>query len=556
MLSDRYQLKRRLGQGGMARVFLAEDTTLGRTVAIKQLHDELDGDDEVRKRFMREARIFAKLKHPHIVDIYDVVPTEGGGVAMVMEFIDGTDLQTVLKGGLRLVPELAALVVRPVAEALAYAHSQGVVHRDVKPANVLLGKDGTIKLSDFGIAKAQEETVLTQTGDFLGTPAYIAPEQARGELIGPAADQYALGAVLFELVTGQQPFRAPNTLAVLTKIMSGDYPDPRTLSEAVDDHLAGIIARALSLEVKDRYPDLPALTGALQAYHHEVSRDREKRLVSELVANPTSTSEVVAGEVADEMVVTGRQALEQGDLGRARKAAAAALARRPGHVQAEALLRTIEESGPPAAMTASPSPGAGRSRLPLVVAAVALAVVVGLAVGAIRRSGGPEATPDAAPTLAAVADAAVAPADPSPDAAHPDAAQPDARLADAAPRPVDAASPKVARRKRPRPPLRRAKPEAPPPPEPLIDPAPEPKRRPPLDRPTTPGKLAIATAPWADVYVDGKKKGRTPYLRELSLPAGTYRLELRNPGFPPHQETLVVKSGETVKRRVRLGRSR
>ncbi len=179
MLHERYELKRPLGAGGMARVFLAQDTMLGRTVAIKQLHAELGDNEEVRKRFMREARIFARLKHANIVDIYDIIRTDDDGVAMVMEFIDGTDLSVLMRGGLKLVPELAALVVRPVAEALSYAHDQGVIHRDVKPANVLLGRDGLVKLSDFGIAKAQEETVLTQTGDFLGTPAYIAPEQAR-----------------------------------------------------------------------------------------------------------------------------------------------------------------------------------------------------------------------------------------------------------------------------------------------------------------------------------------------------------------------------------------
>ena len=380
MFTDRYELKRRLGAGGMARVFLAEDQMLGRTVAIKQLHEELGDDEEVRKRFLREARIFARLKHSHIVDIYDIVrePGDHGGVAMVMEFIDGVDLATLMQGGLQLVPELAALVVRPVAEALAYAHGEGVVHRDVKPANILLGRDGAVKLSDFGIAKAQEETVLTQTGDFLGTPAYIAPEQARGELVGPSADQYALGAVLFQLVTGQQPFKAPNTLAVLTKIMSGDYPDPRELNDAVDDHLASIIERALSFDPEDRYPDVDAMLGALQAYHHEVSRDRERRLVAELVDDPGATAENVAGQVADSMVVTGQEALDSGDVTGAREAACAALARSPAHLDAQALLERIDESTPRAMRVpdSAPIPVPPERRGPLVVVTSTLVTAV------------------------------------------------------------------------------------------------------------------------------------------------------------------------------------
>ncbi len=559
MLGERYELKRRLGAGGMARVFLAEDTMLGRTVAIKQLHEELGDDEEVRKRFLREARIFARLKHAHIVDIYDILrDDDDDGVAMVMEFIDGADLSTLMRGGLKLVPELAALVMRPVAEALAYAHGEGIVHRDVKPANILLGRDGAVKLSDFGIAKAQEETVLTQTGDFLGTPAYIAPEQARGETVGPAADQYALGAVLFQLVTGQQPFKAPNTLAVLTKIMSGDYPDPRELSDAVDDHLASIIARALSFEPGDRYPDVAAMLGALRAYHHEVSRDRERRLLAELVEDPGTTAEAVAGEVADSMVTTGRAAFDSGDVGRAREAAEAALARSPDHPEARALLARVEDSTPAAVTVRDDRLVVRPRRGPWVVlASTLITAFVGVSIAWALFGREVDVEPVAAPP----ADASVAvDAGAVPVVVQ---ARDVGSVVDAAKAPDAVAAPRVERPKARAPKKRRrraARPSKPTPPSPPPPPEPQPlpraEKNAPLARPAAPGKLSIRAAPWAEVIIDGRSRGRTPYLKELTLKPGRHVLELRNPGFPAHRETVDIVSGQTLERRVRLGRPR
>ncbi|MCA9557233.1 MAG: serine/threonine protein kinase, partial [Myxococcales bacterium] len=394
MFGDRYELLQRLGAGGMARVYLARDTVLGRTVAIKVLHTELDENEEVRARFLREARIFARLKHPHIVDIYDVVTTPEGAAAMVMEYVEGTDLHRVLASNPRLVPELAALVIRPLADALHYAHREGVVHRDVKPANVLLGRDGSVKLSDFGIAKASEEDLLTRTGDFLGTPAYIAPEQARGDAIGPAADQYALGVVLFEMVTGKRPFSGPNTLAVLTKIMAGEYPDPRELNAAVDDDLAAIIARSLSLDAADRFPDLGAMVTALERYHITVNADRQRGLIAGLVDDPNGTADVVAGEVANELITTARRAAEKGDKRNARKSVQAALARKPDLEAAHQLLRTLEQPTvdlmPPAqggtTTTSTLTVGAGRRGPVVVGVALALTAVIGVGITFLLRT--------------------------------------------------------------------------------------------------------------------------------------------------------------------------
>ena len=343
-LNARYALTRLLGSGGMAHVYLADDLTLGRQVAIKMLHPELADDakkgDEIGARFLREARIFASLKHPHIVDIYDVLELSDGRVAMVMEFIDGTDLSEVLVRGVTLVPELAVLLLRPIADALSYAHGRGVIHRDVKPANVLLGRDGTMKLSDFGIAKATEQTHITRTGDFLGTPAYIAPEQARGEPIGPAADQFALGVMLYEMVTGRRPFDASTPVAILSKVLIGHYEDPRRLSKAVDERIASVINRALADKPAKRFGSLTDLLDALRP-EQPLELGRLRTVIAELIAHPTEAAQAVAREVATTYVGIGRAALDTDRTDDARDAALKALARDPEHVDAQALLESM-----------------------------------------------------------------------------------------------------------------------------------------------------------------------------------------------------------------------
>ncbi|MGK0359298.1 MAG: tRNA A-37 threonylcarbamoyl transferase component Bud32 [Bradymonadia bacterium] len=343
-LNGRYALTRMLGSGGMAQVYLADDLTLVRQVAIKMLHPELAEDAkngaEIGARFLREARIFASLKHPHIIDIYDVLELDDGRVAMVMEFIDGTDLSEVLVRGVNLVPELAVLLLRPVADALSYAHACGVIHRDVKPANVLLGRDGTMKLADFGIAKATEQTHITRTGDFLGTPAYIAPEQARGEPIGPAADQFALGVMLYEMVTGKRPFDASTPVAILSKVLIGHYEDPRRLSKAIDERIATVINRALADKPGKRFESLTDLLEALRP-DQPLGAERLRSVIAELIAHPTHTAQAVAREVASTYVGIGRAAFDTDRTDDARDAALKALARDPEHAEAQALLDSM-----------------------------------------------------------------------------------------------------------------------------------------------------------------------------------------------------------------------
>ena len=254
-IRDRYRLERRLGGGGMASVHLAHDAELDRPVAVKLLADHLAGDAELRARFVREARIAARLAHPNVVAVYDA-GEEDGTPYIVMEHVDGETLADLLRREGRLEAERAVGLALQACAGLAHAHEAGLVHRDVKPGNLLLRRDGTLKIADFGIARATETTRLTLAGTILGTAAYLAPEQAAGEEVTPAADVYSLGAVLYECLAGRPPRRI-ESLADL------DHAEPvmplRDVAPEVDERLEDAVMRALARRPEFR----PATAGEL-----------------------------------------------------------------------------------------------------------------------------------------------------------------------------------------------------------------------------------------------------------------------------------------------------
>ena len=209
----RYRLEHPLGHGGMATVYLAHDEELGRPVAIKLLAERLAGDPDFRTRFLREARLAARLSHPNIVTVYDAGEAEDGRPYIVMEYVPGT---TFAELG-QIAPSEAVELAIQASRGLAHAHAAGLVHRDVKPQNLLLREDGTVKVADFGIARAAETTALTQVGTVLGTAAYLSPEQALGEQVTAAAYIYSLGAVLYELLTGRPPYEFDSLADLATK---------------------------------------------------------------------------------------------------------------------------------------------------------------------------------------------------------------------------------------------------------------------------------------------------------------------------------------------------
>jgi len=227
VIGGRYECVELIGRGGMGEVWRARDTLLQRDVAVKRLvYGEGAGDDVTIGRSMREARLAARLNHPNAVAIYDVVVDEGLP-CLVMELVTGKSLKEVIAERGRLDPIAAARIGRQVAAALGVAHRAGIIHRDVKPANVLIAKDGTAKLTDFGIARDEGDAGLTSTGTFIGTPNFLGPEIALGGNHGPASDVWALGALLYAAVEGEPPFAAGgNALAILNRIATTDAPRP------------------------------------------------------------------------------------------------------------------------------------------------------------------------------------------------------------------------------------------------------------------------------------------------------------------------------------------
>lgn len=260
LLAGRYRTLGTLGTGGMARVLLAEDERLGRRVAIKQMHSAAPEDSA--RRLQREARLGAALSHPNLVAVFDV-ETDGESVLIVMEYVEGETLKDAVTAG-PLDPERALAVVRDVAAALDHAHGQGVVHRDVKPANVLIGRDGTSKLADLGIATAAESTRITRSGTVLGTAAYMAPEQLEGEEAGPAADVYSLAAVAFEALSGRPANRGATPVEIAHRMATEPPPDLRDAWPGAPAGAAEALKRGMAREPAGRPESAGELVAALE----------------------------------------------------------------------------------------------------------------------------------------------------------------------------------------------------------------------------------------------------------------------------------------------------
>ena len=253
-IAGRYRLEGRLGVGGMSTVHLAFDQRLERSVAIKLLAEHLADDPAFVSRFRREALSAARLVHPNIVQVFDFGFDEGSHQHfIVMEHVNGNSCAELLRDRGHLDVEQAVDIVCQACRGLEYAHRNGVVHRDVKPGNLLVSDADVVKLADFGIARAADQSSITQVGSVLGTAAYLAPEQARGEEAGPSADLYALGVVTYQLISGRLPYEATSLTELALKQQQEEPPTLDTIVAAVGPELADAVAVALALDPRDRY---------------------------------------------------------------------------------------------------------------------------------------------------------------------------------------------------------------------------------------------------------------------------------------------------------------
>ena len=342
----KYELVEEVGHGGMATVYRALDRRLGREVAVKVIHKHLRESGEVAARFSSEARAVAKLRHPNIVEVYDVSDDEEPERYLVVELVRGTTLRKLLQKESKLPAEIAAVVAMEIAAALEHAHQHGVVHRDVKPENVLVeapeataegapvagatGKDrAVIKITDFGIAKLLDAQGVTSTGQVLGSPAHMAPEQIEGDKVTARADVFALGVLLYESMVGALPFEGRNPAQVLRKVLEGKHPPADRARPSVGAEWSRIVARALSRDPQERYESAAAFGAALREELERLGFERPRRELLKFLRDPAAYWGAYVPRIVEKLVALGRAAHAARDIPAAAAHFNRALAFRP-----------------------------------------------------------------------------------------------------------------------------------------------------------------------------------------------------------------------------------
>ena len=271
VIDGRYRVISRVGSGGMAEVYCAEDTQLGRRVAVKLLHERFAQDDQFVERFRREASNAASLSHPNIVSVYDRGEWSGT-YYIAMEFLDGRSLDSIVREEAPLAPERAIELTEQVLRAARFAHRRNVVHRDLKPHNVIIDDEGRVKVTDFGIARAGASEI-TQTGSIMGTARYLSPEQAQGQTVSPRSDLYAIGIMLYELLTGTVPFEGDSVVAIALRHLSEAPRPPSTIVPSISPNLDAIVMRALEKDPQRRFADADEFLAALEAERERLRRE-------------------------------------------------------------------------------------------------------------------------------------------------------------------------------------------------------------------------------------------------------------------------------------------
>lgn len=346
----RYEILDKLGEGAMGVVYRAQDAALGRVVALKMLSAELGGEEELHQRFQREAEAIGRLSHPHIVTVYDMGDAEGQ-LYMAMELLEGQDLRKLVETGRGIPLADRVRVLAQICDGLAYAHSRGVVHRDVKPANILVTTKGQVKLLDFGLARVAARSTITRRGVILGTPDYMSPEQAMGRNVDHRSDMFSAGSVFYEFLGFQKPFRGKTLHSVLYQILS-EEPEPLlALNPRMPARLAAIVHGMLRKDPDKRYESMDAVRRALAEVHAALRRSHGRSSVTPPGA--TVTEEVRAR--VRELVALGRGHLDAGRPEQATADLNHAMALDPACEEAAETLWLIARSRPEVAPPADPA---------------------------------------------------------------------------------------------------------------------------------------------------------------------------------------------------------
>ena len=338
---EKYEVLDEIGHGGMATVYRARDSSLDRLVALKVLHPHLQRTSEARARFTREAKSVAKLRHPHILEIYDYSGEASDETYIAAELLTGPTVKDFVLEHEEMPAEIAACIALQLADALGEAHEKGIIHRDVKPENVLVHEDRCVKLTDFGIAYMVDAQTFTVTGQILGSPGHMAPEQIDGGNCDVRSDVFSLGTVLYFCATGRLPFVGRNPHHLLKLLLDGQYPDPLRLRPSIGGDLAKIMTKALSRDPSERYQTAGQMAGELRAFLSEMGIDDPDQTLSRYLRNPDEASDQLRQQSIRNLLSIGTSAARSGDIAKAQSALSRVLAIDDGNERALKLLGTL-----------------------------------------------------------------------------------------------------------------------------------------------------------------------------------------------------------------------
>lgn len=335
---SRYRLLQEVGQGGMAVVYKATDTTLNREVAVKILHPHLAGQEESRARLQREAHAVAKLRHENILEIFDYSGPDSAESYIVTEFIHGRTLKNFIVDHPLPFPEVAEMIASEVARALEHAHQFGVIHRDVKPENVMIRDDGLIKLTDFGIAQIVDKERMTVTGQLLGSPAYMAPEHVEGRPLDFRTDVFAVGILTYQLATGQLPFRGKNPHEVLKRIAECKFAPAETVNRLVGKRLNRLIEKALAREPDQRFRDVSEMRRELVEDLADAGVDDARAELGRFFADPKGWARAFEPKLVAALTTHGKERARDGRTAAALELWGRALSHQPKNEELRALV--------------------------------------------------------------------------------------------------------------------------------------------------------------------------------------------------------------------------
>jgi len=514
---DKYQVLSRIGEGGMATVYLGRHVTLGRQVAVKILHPHLSSSEKNRRRFEREARAIEHLHHPNILRIFDFSGHTVERCYIVTEFVDGLTLRQVLEDQGLLPSEVAAIVGLQLAEALSYAHESGVVHRDIKPENIMIRQDGVVKLMDFGIARFLDETNITMTGALVGSPAYMSPEQVLERNVGPSSDLFSLGTVLYQLITGSLPFSGSNPSIILRNVIDGTKVPVLDCNPSICPALADLVESLLSPDPMGRPTDAASVVETLHEIlvQSEVQPDLPVWGLETWLEDPAAYWDRLFANLERTHMAQGRTALESGEHLAARRAFNRLLALAPEHEEVLAMLSDLPTFH---------GEQAGGTRWKMVGGWL---LVAGLAGAAISLNPSELPTSPATPFNAESDEGGLDPEPVLGDGSKEREVLPSRRQSqEAVPREESPAT--VAAVRNDTPPRKQAAAAQS---EPTV---------------AQPGHLEVKLSPrqkaWADIYIDGRRIGRAPVA--LDLPPGPHTLKVTNDYALEYIREFSLEPGE------------